>query len=313
LQLADALELVPELEKCKTEDEAWKAMKKIQESLALHELLKRVKGGEMEALLGELTEKVEEGEATPFEEREHRKTQAWRYASNNYIVGDALEAMREMAGGIMHFAEVDPPYGIDLEKSKKAVVPDGEMDTYQEIASSEYRLFCHDVAKEVFRILSHNSFCIWWFAFEYYSDLKEVLEIVGFKVNPVPGIWIKGSGQAQQPQVHLASSYEPFLVCRKGTPALNKAGRINVFDYKPVLPRDKIHPTERPIALMQEILRTFAYPSSFVLVPFLGSGVTLRAVYREHMAGVGWDLSEEYKAKFLLKVEEDLREGKVGE
>ena len=56
---------------------------------------------------------------------------------------------------------------------------------------------------------------------------------------------------------------------------------------------------------MQEIVRTFAYPGAVCMVPFLGSGVTLQAVYKEGMLGFGWDLDEKLKDKFLVTVAED--------
>lgn len=57
--------------------------------------------------------------------------------------------------------------------------------------------------------------------------------------------------------------------------------------------------------LMQTILDTCLWPGSTVLIPFLGSGVTLRAAYSRNHTGFGWDLSEENKKRFLKKVAED--------
>ena len=54
---------------------------------------------------------------------------------------------------------------------------------------------------------------------------------------------------------------------------------------------------------MEEILKLTCFPGSTVLVPFLGSGVTLRAAYKTGHVGFGWDLSQVHKAKFLKKVQ----------
>ena len=69
--------------------------------------------------------------------------------------------------------------------------------------------------------------------------------------------------------------------------------------------QQKIHATERPIELMEEIIQTFTFPRQFFIVPFLGSGVTLRAGYKHEVTGVGWDKSEKHKNRFLLQVKED--------
>ena len=54
------------------------------------------------------------------------------------------------------------------------------------------------------------------------------------------------------------------------------------------------HPTVKPIALMQWLVRLACPPGGIVLDPFLGSGTTLIACARQGMAGVGIEQSEEY-------------------
>ncbi len=83
---------------------------------------------------------------------------------------------------------------------------------------------------------------------------------------------------------------------------LRARGRSNVFAIPGVPPSQRIHATERPIELMQEILKTFVYPGARVIIPFLGSGNTLIACYKEGMTGFGYDLSAEHKKGFLIRV-----------
>jgi hypothetical protein len=54
---------------------------------------------------------------------------------------------------------------------------------------------------------------------------------------------------------------------------------------------------------MTELLQTFAFEGSNVLVPFLGSGNTLIASHLALMTGIGFELTEEYKSNFVLKVD----------
>ncbi|MGH9858198.1 MAG: DNA methyltransferase, partial [Acidobacteriota bacterium] len=83
-------------------------------------------------------------------------------------------------------------------------------------------------------------------------------------------------------------------------------GRTNVFQF-PALPHtEKYHPTQKPIDLLREIIRTFAWPGTLAMVPFLGSGATLRALYQEQILGFGWDLNPKNKAPFIAHVEKDI-------
>jgi len=103
------------------------------------------------------------------------------------------------------------------------------------------------------------------------------------------------------PTTRLANSYEMFFYAWKGQPALNKAGRGNDFHFPPVPSQQKVHPTERPIELMEEIYATFAFTGSRVLIPFLGSGNGLLAAHKLGMQGVGFELSKSYKDSFIVK------------
>ena len=94
----------------------------------------------------------------------------------------------------------------------------------------------------------------------------------------------------------------------KGNPNLAKPGSTNQFVFPPVPHQQKIHPTERPTELIEDILQTFVRPDSQVLVPFLGSGKTLLAAHRSNMSAFGFELSEIYRDSFIIKVNEEVKD-----
>jgi site-specific DNA-methyltransferase (adenine-specific) len=116
------------------------------------------------------------------------------------------------------------------------------------------------------------------------------------------GIWTKTIGQNKHPQTKLSNAYEMFFYAYKGQPALNKAGRSNVFNYSPIPPNQKTHPTERPVDLTTEIYDTFAFPGSRILIPFLGSGNGLISAHNLGMSAVGFELTKACKDSFIVKV-----------
>lgn len=281
IQLAEIMEAVPQLMNAPDESTAWKGYKKLESELIIREIAK---------------------EADP------EVTRGAQYAEKHYHVGDAIEGLKGMNDRIVHFAEVDPPYGIDFTNRKERNVEKQNIGKYTEVDSKEYLEFIETVATEVYRVLYDPSFCVWWFGPTWYKEVREILRGVGFQVNDIPAIWIKrGGGQTASPDTMLGSSYEPFLVCRKGNPVLAKPGRSNLFDFEPVSPSKKIHATEKPFELMDEILKTFSYPGGVMVCPFLGSGVTLRAAYANSTIGFGWDLSPENKRLFVSRVMQDIQ------
>ena len=288
IKLAKAMEQIPELANAKTADDARKMLKKLEESVLIEELMKR----------------------------QANKPQAYSFAENHYILGDALIALPKEPDSIMDYADVDTPYGIDLPNMKKSQV--GTLDlksigAYKEWPKEKYIDICKYVATEVFRILKDNTFCTWWFGLEHYAALKDTLEKVGFQLDPIPAMWSAGSKAAQtnQPQTMFGKSYDTFFLLRKGKPILHKPGRHNVFDYPKVNSHDKIHPTEKPLDLYIDIIKTIIFPGSKAFVPFLGSANALRALYAHQCSGHGWDIPEhaDIRNKFLLRVETDIEDG----
>lgn len=284
LQLAEALDLLPELAECKTEDEAFKMYKKLEEGMVLDMMKERVPREVLEAV---------------------------DKASEHYLLGDAFEGMRGIPDATFHFAEVDPPYGVDLHGRKSRNADDEQMETYVEWEDYEAKFLA--TASEVYRLLKPHSFAVFWYGMSWHCQVMALLKQAGFAIPDIPALWYKGDGgQTASPDTTLGSCYEPFFLARKGQPKLAVPGRGNVFHFPPLPSQRKVHATEKPLLLIKEILRITLFPGSSILCPFLGSGATLRAGYRLGHTGLGWDLSEDHKKGFLRRVQEDQKESKNG-
>ena len=300
LQMHEQVSKFPKLGEFKTEDEAVKMLRKLKEKVASQILVK------------EHTERTEKYFESEDGEKIDARVMSAMSATNHFKIGDAFEGMQEMIDkGLcppVAFVEVDPPYGINLKQVKKGD-RDRKLDRYEEVASSKYPAFIKKLCGYLYEVTPKNTRVCFWFGIEWYNIVRHSLEGAGFKVDPIPCLWTKRAGQTNAPELYLARAWEPFFLATKGEgiPIRNR-GRINVFDF-PVVPASrKYHPTQRPIELMQEILRTFAWEGSIIMVPFLGSGATLLAAYREKINGFGWELNEENKEPFLAAVEQDIAE-----
>lgn len=275
INLAEALDEFPELQSCKTPVEAKRALSKLEEAVVRHEIAK----------------KIEEDDRTSVKQVE---------LLNRFVLGDFFENVQKLPDKTAELVEIDPPYAIDLEKAKKDYCYG---DTYNEISKEDYPDFMRLTLAECYRVMSEHSWLVVWFAPEpWFESMFQWITEAGFNCRRMPGIWVKPTGQSKRPEIHLANSYEMFFYAAKGSPALSSQGRSNVFRYDPVSSSKKSHPTERPIELMQDILATFAFEGSRVLVPYLGSGNTIIAAETLGMKGFGFELTQDYKDSFTVKV-----------
>ena len=289
----EMFEKCPEMfEKCKTASEAQKVMKKVQEEMIKSELARALQSDSKN-----LDAKIKK-------------------LASSYIIGNVFEKLKEIPDGVFHIVEIDPPYAIDLKntKYKKHSESQYNYDCYGEVSKSIYLEGSNDptstwhglknLFKECYRVMSSHGWLLCWFAPEpWFEKVYEALVEAGFTTNRLVGVWVKSGGsQSCRPENHLSNSYEPFFWARKGSPALNEPGHPNVFYANTLPPAKKIHPTERPIELMEQIYRTFAFPGSRILIPFLGSGNGIIAAHNCGLQPIGFELSKTYRDAFLVKL-----------
>jgi site-specific DNA-methyltransferase (adenine-specific) len=281
IKLANAMESFPEMpwDKCKNKSEAMKMYSKMEERIVRADLSE--KAGK---LLGKTNKKL----------------------VDSFIVGDFFEKVKGIPDNSIDFVEIDPPYAIDLPAKKDE---SGYLatygDSYNEVEMGDYIEFIQTTLEEAYRVMNDHSWLIMWFAPDPWFDLiYHMINNAGFKTRRLCGIWAKPTGQTRHPEVYFGNAFEMFFYARKGDAKINldRRGRSNIFTYSPVTPTKKIHPTERPIELIEELLKCFAWEGSRVLVPFAGSGKTLNAAFNLKMHPLGYDLSQEYKDAFVSNI-----------
>jgi len=241
-------------------------------------------------------------------------TSTKRKMMDSYIVGDFFDQVKKIPDGAFDLIEIDPPYGIDLPAMKlhsggassggdKFKINYG--DSYNEIANDQYVDFLLAVLPELYRVMNDRSWLIFWFGPDPWLEATyNAITLTGLKTRRLTGKWIKPGGQTNHPDIYLANCDEQFFYAYKGDAVISmeRRGRSNIFDYAPVHPSKKIHPTERPIELVTELLTVFGHEGARVYVPFCGSGNTLLAAYNLKMYPVGVDLGQEYKDGYVTRI-----------
>jgi DNA modification methylase/ParB-like chromosome segregation protein Spo0J len=282
LKRAEAREAIPEIfAGCKTQKDATKVLDKLNEALIKEALAKKL---ETDLPTGSILKRL----------------------SDAYILQDFFTGVSNIPDGSIHMVEIDPPYGIALEglKKQEGSIASTDMQHYNEIPACDYTEFMQQVLNECYRVMTEHSWLICWFGPDpWFEPMYQMITKAGFKTNRLCGIWVKGgAGQSMNPTIRLANNYEMFFYASKGTPALAKPGASNVFAHAPVPSQRKLHPTERPIELMQDIYSTFTWAGARMLIPFLGSGSGLIAAHTLNISAFGFELSSEYRDSYLLRI-----------
>lgn len=206
------------------------------------------------------------------------------------LQGDCLELMKDIPDGSIDLVVTDPPYKTTSRGSsggtggilKEEINKRGKVFKHNDIEFNEWLPELYRVLKDTGHayIMSNN------------KNLKNMLmeiENVGFNIYKTL-IWAKNSPITN---MYYMDSHEYIIFCRKG-----KAKRINNCGTKSVLnvdnPRNKVHPTEKPVELMEVLVKNSSQEGELVFDPFMGSGTTGVACLNTNRKFVGVELDEHY-------------------
>lgn len=180
----------------------------------------------------------------------------------------------------------DPPYGIryrsnSRQKSKRFDVLKND--------DSDLRLLAYG---EFARILKDDSACV---VFASWKNMAEdVIELrKHFSIKNVI-VWHKGGGGLGDLRHTLASDYEVAIVGHKGKCRLRGKREGSVWQIRKVAPGKMVHPTEKPVALLEKLVCKFTDEGAVVLDAFSGSGSTGVACANTGRRFVGMELDAGY-------------------
>jgi site-specific DNA-methyltransferase (adenine-specific) len=175
---------------------------------------------------------------------------------------------------------------------------------------AEYFHFCNRLLKKEpeksnGRGKSSNAPCMIVFcAFEQMQTVIKYAEKHGFKHN-IPLVFVKNySAQVLKANMKIVGATEYALVLyRDKLPKFNNGEKIssgkkmvfNWFEWK----RDgkeypKIHPTQKPVNLLKQLIEVFTDEGDIVIDPVAGSGSTLRAAMELGRNSYGFEASKEF-------------------
>lgn len=196
--------------------------------------------------------------------------------------GDCLELVKEVPDKSVDLIVTDPPYFLGMTHN-------GKKGTFFDLAIC--RPFYEQLAGEYARVLKETGefyiFTDWrGYAFYYplFSDVLPVKNLI---------VWDKISGAGN----FYAYTHEFIIygtMCNK-----NKKG-VNVWREKAFSSGakktngEKVHPTQKPLELIEKIILNSSEPGDTVLDTFMGSGTTGVACKRTGRHFIGHEIDKKY-------------------
>ena len=200
---------------------------------------------------------------------------------------------------------IDPPYEVSRDTNFQSGEPKGA-DTDRFRVSMDFGEWDNNftgldlVIKECYRLLKDGGTLICFYDLWKLTTLKEYFELANFKqlrfiewlkTNPVP---------LNSKTNYLTNSREIAIVgVKKGKPTFNSEYDNGVYNYPICHDKNRFHPTQKPVALLEDLILKHSNENDTVLDCFAGSGSTAVAAHNTNRNFIGCELSKEYFDKTL--------------
>ena len=209
--------------------------------------------------------------------------------SENIKNGNCLEILENLEDGCIDIILTDPPYGINYISNrsiyedsitKRGLMNDG--NEAFEILEKTCQILINKVAKN-----AHLYFFCSWSVFSKFEYI-----ISKYFTIKTPLIWDKGNKGSGDLENDWGNQTEIIIFCVKGKKLVNNR-RGNLLSIPRLHSSKMVHPTQKPVELISEILAVSYIKGDFIVDPFMGSGSTIKACNKINAKSLGIEIDND--------------------
>ena len=200
---------------------------------------------------------------------------------------DALTLLRALPDESVDLIVTDPPYGVGTQVSARRLpaLRFGEIIGADSINDTWL--------VDAYRVLRDGAAAYIFAKWVNMGDWKTAIESAGFAVKNCI-IWDKMQHGTGDLQGAYGPQYEMILFAVKGRHVLRGIRQTDIIRYPKVQPNHLTHPYQKPVGLLQKLIRASTDRGDVVIDCFSGSGVTGEAARLEHRDFILSDLDTNY-------------------
>lgn len=186
-------------------------------------------------------------------------------------------------------------------------------DTDKDFRISEFLHFCSTMLRPEPKETGSAPCMIVFCAFEQQYELIEKAKKYGL-VKSINLVFRKNfSAQVLKANMKVVGNCEyAVLLYREKLPKFNNNGKMifNCFDWVRDTETEKVHPTQKPVKLLEHLIEIFTDEGDVVIDPCAGSGSTLLAAAQRNRKAFGFEIKKDFfklaNEKVLSRIQQRL-------
>ena len=201
--------------------------------------------------------------------------------------------------------------GGDNKQGESELAGKGFFDTDKDFRVAEFMHFVNTMLKKEPKEKGQAGCMIVFCEFEQQFMLIQKGKEYGFP-NYINLVFRKNfSAQVLKANMRVVGNCEyAVMLFRDKLPKFNNYGKMifNCMEYRRDTETPKIHPTQKSIHVLRNLIETFTDPGDVVIDPVAGSGVTLLAAYQLGRKAYGFEIKKEYADAFKRDIADNVQE-----
>ncbi|MCD7728098.1 MAG: site-specific DNA-methyltransferase [Ruminococcus sp.] len=221
---------------------------------------------------------------------------------------NCFDFLKEVRSDSVSLILIDPPYEVSRDTNFQSGEATGK-DTDRFRVSMDFGQWDYsfsglaEVVSECYRILKKGGTMICFYDLWKITSLKMYFDRANFKqIRYIE--WVKTNPVPLNSKInYLTNSREIALVgVKSGKPTFHSEYDNGIYQYPICHDKGRFHPTQKPVALFEDLILKHSNEGDLVLDCFSGSGTTAVAAFNTNRNFIGCELSKEYFDKSISRL-----------
>lgn len=202
---------------------------------------------------------------------------------------DCLEGLKALPDDSVDLIIADPPYGISRDLNVKGkrlgttAILDFNYGEWDKFDKEWFELALKKTKSWIFTFCAKKDVGLFWTDLED-SGYKAIDVLVWQKPDPIP----------LNAKSKFLNAWEAIVVGKKNGGTWNSNYQHNIIKVQAPKGKERIHPTQKPVELIRQLIELTTDKGGLVLDPFMGSGTTAVAAKATGREFIGFEISKQY-------------------
>lgn len=222
--------------------------------------------------------------------------------------GDCFELIKKIPNDSIDLVLIDPPYEVSRDTNfAKGECKGTNVDRFR--VSMDFGDWDNNftgldiIIKECYRILKKSGTLICFYDLWKITPLKEYFEEAKFKqIRFIE--WLKTNPVPLNSKINYLTNSREIAISgvKGGKPTFHSEYDNGIYQYPICHDKDRFHPTQKPLQLIEDIIKKHSNENDLIVDCFMGSGTTGVAAINLKRNFIGIERNKEYFEKAEIRI-----------